>query len=53
MNLVDGAATVKDKHRGKRPLEIPFPPVEGNIPALKKYLIDSFTDTVFCKRKIP
>ena len=34
-----------------RPLQIPFAPVEGNIVALKKYILDKFASSAFCKNK--
>ena len=34
-----------------RPQEIPFLPVEGNIPALKKFILDSFFKSAFNREK--
>ena len=35
----------------KRPAHIPFSPIESNIPALQKFLLDSFNNSVFEKDK--
>ena len=34
-----------------RPSEIPFAPIEGNIPALKRYILDKFASSVFSNNK--
>ena len=53
MEHVSHVASVVEKTRNirEKPFTIPFQPVEGNIPSLRKFLVNSFLSSSFNKDK--
>ena len=44
---------VKTPKIPSRPIKIPFPPTEENIPKLEKFLLEEFDDTAFNRAQTP